>query len=174
MIRACFRSFVIFISIAISLMLAGGASSALAQSSVPTTYTKQTLTLDAANAMVAAAVVKSTELGVLSVVAVYDEGEVLKAVATMDGARYTGIQFALDKAWTAARRQAPTQDLADNFATLPESALISFLKQPRMTLLGGGLPVIVNGQVVGGIGSSGGTIPQDTEVAKAGLAAIGQ
>jgi uncharacterized protein GlcG (DUF336 family) len=48
----------------------------------------------------------------------------------------------------------------------------SFLKQPRLTLLGGGLPIIVNGQVVGGIGASGGTIAQDIEVADAGLAAF--
>jgi uncharacterized protein GlcG (DUF336 family) len=50
--------------------------------------------------------------------------------------------------------------------------LQSFLKQPRLTLLGGGIPIVVNGQVVGGIGASGGTLPQDIEVADAGLAAI--
>ena len=54
----------------------------------------------------------------------------------------------------------------------PETVWHSFLKQPQLTLLGGGLPIIVNGQVVGGIGSSGGTIAQDTEIATAGLAAI--
>jgi uncharacterized protein GlcG (DUF336 family) len=148
------------------------ASAAFAQSAAPTTYTKQTLTLEAANAAVAASLTKSRELGVLSVVAVYDEGGVLKALATMDGARYTGVQFALDKAWTATRRQAATQDLADAMAMGPEMNWHSFLKQPQTTLLGGGMPIIVNGQVVGGIGSSGGTIAQDIEVVTAGLAAI--
>jgi uncharacterized protein GlcG (DUF336 family) len=158
------------ISISVALLLS--TTTALAQSSAPTTYSKQTLTLEAANTAVAASLEKSKELGVLSVVAVYDEGGTLKALATMDGARFTGVSFAMDKAWTAARRQAATQDLADANATAPETGWHSFLKQPQLTLLGGGLPIIVNGQVVGGIGSSGGTIPQDTEIANAGLSAI--
>jgi uncharacterized protein GlcG (DUF336 family) len=74
--------------------------------------------------------------------------------------------------WTSARRQAKTQDLSDANSTQPETFWQSFLKQPQITMLGGGLPIIVNDQVVGGIGSSGGTIPQDTEVTTAGLAAI--
>lgn len=156
----------------IASVLLAGAPGALAQSSAPTTYTKQTLTLEAANAAVAASIAKSKELGVLSVVAVYDEGGVLKALATMDGARFTGVQYAQDKAWTAARRQAATQDLADAFAAVPEMMWHSFLKQPQTTLLGGGMPIVVNGQVVGGIGSSGGTISQDIEVVTAGMAAI--
>jgi uncharacterized protein GlcG (DUF336 family) len=156
----------------IAAIVVAGAPGALAQSSAPITYPKQTLTLEAANAGVAASIVKSRELGVLSVVAVYDEGGVLKALATMDGARFTGVQYAQDKAWTAARRQAATQDLADGFAAMPETLWHSFLKQPQTTLLGGGMPIVVNGQVVGGIGSSGGTIPQDIEVAAAGLSAI--
>jgi uncharacterized protein GlcG (DUF336 family) len=160
------------ISISISIALALSTTAAFAQSSPPTTYTKQTLTLDAANTAVVASLAKSRELGVLSVVAVYDEGGTLKALSTMDGARFTGVQFALDKAWTAARRQAATQDLADANAIGPDMNWHSFLKQPQTTLLGGGLPIIVNGQVVGGIGSSGGTIAQDTEIVTAGLAAI--
>jgi uncharacterized protein GlcG (DUF336 family) len=160
--------------VSISIAVALSATTALAQSTAPTTYTKQTVTLEAANAAVVASVAKSRELGVLSVVAVYDEGGTLKALATMDGARYTGVQFALDKAWTAARRQAATQDLADANAMQPETFWHSFLKQPQMTLLGGGLPITVDGKVVGGIGSSGGTIAQDTEIATAGLAAIQQ
>jgi uncharacterized protein GlcG (DUF336 family) len=158
--------------VSISIAVALSTTAVFAQSAAPTTYTKQTLTLEAANTAVAASLTKSKELGVLSVVAVYDEGGTLKALATMDGARFTGVSFAMDKAWTAARRQAATQDLADANAMAPETFWHSFLKQPQLTLLGGGLPIVVNGQVVGGIGSSGGTIPQDTEVANAGLAAI--
>jgi len=92
----------------------------------------RTLTLEAANTAVVASLAKSKELGVLSVVAVYDEGGTLKALATMDGARYTGVFFAMDKAWTAARRQAATQDLADANAMAPETSWHSFLKQPRL------------------------------------------
>jgi uncharacterized protein GlcG (DUF336 family) len=84
----------------------------------------------------------------------------------------TAVNFAHDKAYTAAVRRAATQDLADRFATVPAFMLESFMKQARLTLLGGGIPVVVSGQVVGSIGTSGGTIPQDIEVAEAGMAAF--
>jgi uncharacterized protein GlcG (DUF336 family) len=179
MLPACFRhplqsvrACVVFTSVVTSVVLSVGASGAFAQSTGPTTMTKQTITLEGANAMVSAAVAKAKELGLSEVVAVYDESEILKALVSMDGARITSVNFALDKAWTAARRQAATQDLADAMASSPEVTWHSFLKQPRLTLLGGGMPITVNGQVVGGIGASGGSIAQDIEVANAGLAAI--
>jgi len=165
--RAC----VLFVSFLASAVLAVGASGALAQSS-PTTMAKQTITLDGANAIVSAAVVHAKEMGVLEVIAVYDSTGILKSLATLDGARVTSVTFAMDKAWTSARREAATQDLADALASQPAINLPSFLKQPQLTLLGGGVPIVVNGQVVGGVGASGGSIAQDIEVANAGLAAI--
>jgi uncharacterized protein GlcG (DUF336 family) len=153
-------------------LLVLGTTAAVAQTAPMTTYAKQSVTLEAANAAVAAGIDKSRELGILSTVAVYDEGGTLKSLATMDGARYTGVQFAMDKAWTAARRLAPTQDLADAMVMGPDVNWHSFLKQPQTTLLGGGMPILVGGEVAGGIGSSGGTIAQDTEVVNAGLAAM--
>jgi len=77
---------------------------------------KQIITLDGANAIVFAAVVHANSIGVLEVVAVYDSTRMLKALASVDGARVTSVNFALDKAWTAARREAATQDLADAVA----------------------------------------------------------
>jgi len=163
------RAGVVAMSVVCSVLLS---SSAFAQSSGPMTMTKQTITLDGANAMTTAALARAKELGLAEVIAVYDEAEILKALVSMDGARITSVNFALDKAWTSARRQAATQDLFDTFSAAPPVMMQSFLKQPRLTLLGGGLPITVNGQVIGGIGASGGTIPQDIEVANAGLAAF--
>jgi len=134
--------------------------------------TKPTLTLEGANAAVSSALVRARELGVPEVIAIYDDGAILRAVVSLDGARETSVNFALDKAYTAARRQAATQDLADSFASAPAVTVQSFLKQPRLTLLGGGIPLMVVGQVVGGIGASGGTIAQDIDIANAGLAAF--
>jgi uncharacterized protein GlcG (DUF336 family) len=119
-----------------------------------------------ANAIVSAALAHARELGIPEAIAVYDESDVLKALVSMDGARVTSVNVALDKAYTAARRQAATQDLADAMASAPEVTWHSFLKQPRLTLLGGGIPIVVNGQVVGGTGASGGSIAQAIEVAK--------
>jgi len=167
-LRAC----VVFTSIVTSMVWAVGGSGVFAQSAAPSTMTRQTITLDGANAMIAAALAHARDLGLQEVIAIYDESEILKALVSMDGARVTSVNFALDKAYTSARRQAATQDLADTFAAAPAVTLHSFLKQPRLTLLGGGLPISINGQVVGGIGASGGTIAQDIEVANAGLAAM--
>ncbi len=163
---------IVFISMAASVLLAVGGSAASAQSSGPTTITKQIITLDGANAIVSAAVVHAKTMGVLEVIAVYDSSGLLKALASVDGARVTSVNFALDKAWTAARREAATQDLADALASQPAVNTPSFLKNPQVTLLGGGIPIVVDGQVVGGIGASGGSIAQDIEVANTGLAAI--
>jgi uncharacterized protein GlcG (DUF336 family) len=166
------NAYVLLISALASVVLALGGSSTSAQAPGPSTLPKRTLTLDSANAMVAAAIAHAKMLGIPSTVAVYDDTEILKALNTMDGAPFTSVNFALDKAYTAVRRQAATQDLADARANAPMTQVLSFLKQPRLTLLGGGVPIIVDGQVVGGIGSSGGTIPQDIEVTNAGVAAF--
>jgi uncharacterized protein GlcG (DUF336 family) len=168
MVRMCS----VLIGMGASVVLAVGGSGAFAQSAGPTTVSKQIITLDGANAVVSAAVAKAKELGVLEVIAVYDSTGILKALASVDGARVTSVTFAMDKAWTSARREAATQDLADALASQPAVNLPSFLKQPQLTLLGGGIPIVVNGQVVGGVGASGGTIAQDIEVASAGLVAI--
>ena len=166
------RASVVLIGFGASLVLSVGGGGAFAQSTGPTTMTKQSLTLDGANVMVTAALAHAKDLGLQEVIAIYDDGEILKALVSMDGARVTSVNFALDKAYTSARRQAATQDLADTFASAPAVTIQSFLKQPRLTLLGGGIPIVVNGQVVGGIGASGGTIAQDIEIANAGLAGI--
>ena len=166
------RTCVVLISIASSILLSIGGPGAFAQSAGPPTMPKQAITLDGANAVTTAALAHAKELGLQEVIAIYDESEILKSLVSMDGARLTSVNFALDKAYTSARRQAATQDLADTFASAPAATMQSFLKQPRLTLLGGGIPIVVNGQVVGGIGASGGSIAQDIEVANAGLAAI--
>src|SRR5690348_116489 len=166
------RAGVMFSSTVASVLLAVGGSAAFAQSSMPSTTTKQIITLDGANAIVSAAVVHAKDIGVLEVIAVYDSAGVLKALASVDGARVTSVNFALDKAWTSARREAATQDLADAVASQPAVNTPSFLKQPQITLLGGGIPIVVDSQVVGGIGASGGSIPQDIEIANAGLAVL--
>jgi uncharacterized protein GlcG (DUF336 family) len=162
----------VLVSVMSSLFSLTGGSSAFAQSSGPTTMIRPTITFDAANAIASAAVARAKQLGLPEVIAIYDDGEILKAVVSLDGARVTSVNFALDKAYTAARRQAATQDLADSFAAAPAVTVQSFLKQPRLTLLGGGVPITVDGQVVGGIGASGGTIAQDIDIANAGLSAF--
>jgi glc operon protein GlcG len=151
-------------------VVVGGSAQALPAG--PVTIPKQSITLSAARAMIDASVAHAETLALQEVIVVDDESGTVKAAVAMDGALLTSVNFAHDKAYTAAVRRVPTQDLADRFANLPAFMLESFMKQQRLTMLGGGIPIVVDGQVVGGIGTSGGTIPQDIEVAEAGLAAL--
>jgi uncharacterized protein GlcG (DUF336 family) len=166
-LRAC----LILVSAAVSAALVA-VDSVHAEPGGPATMPKQSITLNAAKAMIDAAVAHAEGLGIQEVVVVDDESGTVKAVAAMDGAMLTAVNFAHDKAYTSAVRRAKTQDLADGFANQPASVLESFMKQPRLTMLGGGIPLIVGGQVVGSIGTSGGTVPQDIEVAEAALGAF--
>jgi glc operon protein GlcG len=137
----------------------------------PVTITRQSLTLDAANAIITAAVAQANTIGAQEVIVIDDRDGFMIAMARMDNARLTSINIAMDKAYTAAVRQAATADLINNFRDNP-AGMASFLAQPHMTLLGGGIPIMVDGGLVGGVGASGGTADQDIEVANAGLAAL--
>lgn len=137
----------------------------------PLTITRQTLTLEAANAMTKAAIDHANEMGVQEVIVIDDRDGFPIAMARMDNAPLTSINIAMDKAYTSALRQAATADLIANLRDNPPS-MASFLAQPHMTLFGGGMPISLDGAIVGAIGTSGGTGAQDIEVGQAGLAAL--
>jgi len=101
---------------------------------------------------------------------VVDAAGELLAFSRMDGARPASIEIALAKARSAARRRRPTAEEAggDVLATV-RLALASNL---NVTGIGGGLPVAVDGQVVGAVGVSSGTPAEDVEVGAAGVAAL--
>jgi uncharacterized protein GlcG (DUF336 family) len=137
----------------------------------PMTVSRQSLTLDGANAIISAAIAHAKDMGVQEVLVVDDRDGFPIAMQRMDNARLTSINIAMDKAYTAALRQTATADLIANFTDNP-AGMASFLAQPHMTLLGGGIPIMVNNTLVGGIGASGGTADQDVQIAQAGLAAL--
>ena len=129
------------------------------------------LTLAGAQAVVAAAVAKALDIGVDECIAVVDRGGALLAFARMDGGRIASITIALTKAVSAATRRRPTsEEMAGDVVMGIRLALAS---GNSVTNIGGGLPLVVAGQVIGAIGVSSGTVEEDTIVAKAGLAALG-
>jgi uncharacterized protein GlcG (DUF336 family) len=142
-----------------------------AEAQTAVTVNRQFLSLEAANSVVSAALGQANSMGVNEVIVVDDRDGFLIAMARMDNARLTSINIAMDKAYTAALRQTATADLIANFTDNP-AGMASFLAQPHMTLLGGGIPIMVNNTLVGGIGASGGTADQDVQIAQAGLAAL--
>jgi uncharacterized protein GlcG (DUF336 family) len=133
-------------------------------------FAKQSISHETAAALVAAAVARAHELGTRQVVAVLDESGNLKAFCRMDGAPVASIQAAQDKAYTALFGLA-SQEFFE--AIENDRALLASLPNvPRMLLIGGGVPIYVEGQVIGAIGVGGGTIEQDIACARAGLNAL--
>jgi len=134
------------------------------------------LELGDARAMVEAAKRKAAELGVAQTVCVCDEGGYPLALERMDGARITGPQIAWNKAFTAAghRRSTHLFTTPPNGPALPgnEAFGIQLSFEGRFAAFVGGFPIVVNGEVVGGVGLSGGNGEQDTKCALAALQAL--
>lgn len=121
----------------------------------------------AAVALVAAARRAAEEIGFASAVAVVDAGGVLVAFERSDGAVFRTAEIAPDKAWTAVYFQRPTHVLAELFAQAPEVAQLAH--RPRVVAVGGGYCVVTEGQLVGGIGVSGGEHSEDMAAAEHAL-----
>ena len=134
-------------------------------------FTRPSISQDAATAVVHAAIDAATGLGAPKVaVAVLDESGLLKAFSRMDGAPLVAIEVAQNKAYTALYG-LPSGTLFDAIRTDP-ALLASMPHVRRFTLIGGGLPIAVDGTVVGAVGVSGGTVDQDVECARAALRAL--
>nr|WP_092070186.1 cob(I)yrinic acid a,c-diamide adenosyltransferase [Dendrosporobacter quercicolus]NSL48154.1 cob(I)yrinic acid a,c-diamide adenosyltransferase [Dendrosporobacter quercicolus DSM 1736]SDM07379.1 ATP:cob(I)alamin adenosyltransferase [Dendrosporobacter quercicolus] len=127
--------------------------------------------LDTARKVMAAAEQKAREIGVPMVIAVVDAGGNLVAQNRMDGALLGSISLALDKAYTAAALNMST-DTAASLA-VPGQPLygLNTAGTGRFVVFGGGFPLLSKGELIGGIGVSGGTVDEDMIVARAGLAA---
>lgn len=112
---------------------------------------------------------KANEMGVPMCIAVTDESGNLIAFERMDGGKITSITIAQDKAFTAAAARKATHEY--NAACVPGQLAfgIHTALGGRLMVVGGGLPVLLRGEVVGGIGLSSGTPEQDMECAQAGI-----
>lgn len=131
-----------------------------------------TVSWEAAHAAVEAAVKEAEALGVRINVGVADAAGNLVAFLRMPGAFPQSISIAIDKAYTAAGFGFPTGKWMDICAG-NEGMKLGFSAQPRLIVFGGGLPLRVEGQLIGGIGVSGASEEQDGICARAALRAIG-
>ena len=136
------------------------------------TYSKKTVTYELAAKMVEAAVARAKELGCKQNVAVVDEGGNLKAFGRMDGAPLLGIEGCQRKAYTALFGFG-TADFY-NAIKGDQSLVVGLSHFSRATVVGGGLPITVDGEVIGGIGVGGGTVEQDIGCAQAGLKVLSE
>ena len=112
---------------------------------------------------------KSAELGVAMNIAVVDAGGNLKAFAQMDGAWLGSIDIAQRKARTARFFNMETGALGE--ISQPGGPLFNIeVSNGGLITFPGGIPLVVDGEIVGAVGVSGSTVQDDQEVARAGVA----
>lgn len=135
------------------------------------------LTLDGARKIIAAGEAKAVEMKLKVNIAVVDDGGHMIAFERMEGARPASIYTATTKAVTAATMRQATGPFPVG-ATEPNVLLNLSLQNAaaasggKVTTLFGGVPVVVDAQVIGGVGVGGGTGEQDAIIARAGIEAL--
>jgi uncharacterized protein GlcG (DUF336 family) len=130
------------------------------------------MTLADARRVIAAAEKKAQEIGQPMNIAVADEGGNLVSHVRMDGAWIGSIDISINKAFTARAFDISTKDLGNNSQPGQQFFGIHVSNHGRIMIFAGGIPLKLNGKVVGSIGVSGGSGEQDQAVAEAGAAAF--
>lgn len=127
------------------------------------------LDLADARVLIEGAARKADEIGIPMCIAITDESGNLIAFERMDGGKITSVTIAQDKSFTASAAKKATHEY--NAANVPGSLAFGIHTEVgcRISSVGGGLPVLVEGEVVGGIGISSGTPQQDMDCAQAGI-----
>lgn len=139
----------------------------------PTAAQAAGLTLAAARAIVEAAQATAVGLGVPMSCAVVDDGDQLVAFERMDGADLVTVTLARDKAYTALVNRMATRDLAPIVQPGAEFYGYDSIAGGRMIVFAGGMPLEIDGVLVGAVGVSGGDSEQDQHAVEAGVAALG-
>ncbi|WP_338447792.1 heme-binding protein [Niallia oryzisoli] len=130
-------------------------------------YQKYALTQILALKMLEAVTNKADELGIRINAAVVDDGGNLKAFIRMDEAALLSSEIAQNKAYTAAAFGKSTEEWYPMIKEEP-ALLTGIVHTDRLVVFGGGIPLIYNGKIVGGVGVSGGSADEDVQCATAG------
>jgi len=125
------------------------------------------LSYGGAEKILAAAIAKATEMKVPECIAIVDAGGHLVAFARMDGAFSMSMDTALVKAQTAASYGEPTGNILAGV-----DLKLAIATQGKRVNLPGGIPIIIDGRVVGAIGVGSGTGEQDRQVALAAVKTV--
>jgi glc operon protein GlcG len=151
-------------AIAVMLIAAGSAQATDVQ-----VLDKKSLTIDGARKAIAGAAAYAHKNNAAGVIAVVDDGGNLMALERLDGTFAAGAMISIGKARTAALFKKPTKFFEDVIG----KGRTSMVALNDFTPLQGGVPIEVDGQIVGAIGVSGAnSAQQDEELAKAGAAAV--
>jgi len=128
---------------------------------------KKVITLNVAKKIAAAAEAEANRRHLTAVIVVVDDGGHLLLLHRLDNTQVASVEVGIGKARTAAIFRRPSKDFEDQI----KEGRIAALALPGATPLQGGIPIIVDGKVIGAIGVSGESPQEDEDVAKAGAAA---
>lgn len=134
--------------------------------------TVKRLSLSDAELILDACQKKAVEVGTPKDIAVVDESGHLIAFRRMDGAKYSSVEIAINKAFTSSGGGRATRDYKAVAGPGGAAFGLHTQFQGRFTILGGGIPVVVDGAIVGAVGVSSGAADEDHAVAEAGIAAF--
>ena len=125
------------------------------------------LTHEATMRMLAAGIAKADEIGCKVSIAAVDQSCQMLGFVRMEGARYFSGRATIKKAVTAASQRVPT-----GYASEEETVSLQIRMDGDFTNVPGGLPIVIDGDVIGGVGAGGATKAEDLIVAQAALAAL--
>lgn len=125
------------------------------------------LNLENTKKIIEAGEMEAKKLGIQMVISVADAGGNLIATHRMDDAWIASIDIATNKAWTSVALKMPTANLESE--TVPNASLygLNTTNNGRIILFGGGIPLEIDGKIVGAVGASGDAVENDVKVATA-------
>jgi uncharacterized protein GlcG (DUF336 family) len=159
------------LAVAFVALLGGHASAQPAPPGSPPPDYGAPITNEQAKEAAAAAIAEARRNGWHMAIAVVDPGGYLIYFERMDGTQNASVRLAEAKARTSALFRRPSKTFSDQFAA-GNTGFMSFPNEARPIASEGGIPIVVNGKLIGAIGASGGTAPQDTVAATAGANAV--
>src|ERR1051325_1891580 len=128
---------------------------------------KKVLTLDAAKKIAGVAEAEAKKRGATVVIVIVDDGGHVILLERLDDTQVASVEVGIGKARTAAIFRRPSKVFEDQI----RNGRVAALALPGATPLQGGIPIVVDGKVIGAISASGNTPQEDEEIAKAGAAA---
>jgi glc operon protein GlcG len=161
MLRPLLRTIAVGVLVSAASLVPG--SSAAAQ-----VRTARLIAVDGAQRAMAAALAEAKKQGWQVSIAVVDNSGDLVGFLRMDGAPVSSVDIAQGKARTAARMRRATRIL-DSTLTAGRTPILGL---NGIVPVEGGVPIVVDGEVIGAVGVSGATSAQDAQVARAGIAAV--
>lgn len=127
------------------------------------------LSLDEAEILIEGAAAKAKDIDVPMCIAITDESGHLIKFDRMDGGKISSISIAIDKAFTGAVARRGTHVYNELCVPGKPTFGIHISNEGHFSVIGGGLPVWVNGEIVAGIGVSSGSAEEDQVCAQAGI-----